>query len=118
MVKSRIVTILGVDYKKIRFIPNQEHPCDHFVVTANIVAHEWMILCRVLILLMGFTYCKYIIYIWGEDIDGWKIVIDINCMNKSGVELLFFGSDVLLLLVGQCDSFASCKLEHFFNFIL
>ncbi len=35
--KQRIVTILGLDYKKIKYIPNQEHPCDHFVVTANII---------------------------------------------------------------------------------
>lgn len=36
MINPRIVTILGMDSKKINFIPNQDHPCDHFVVAANI----------------------------------------------------------------------------------
>lgn len=35
--KERIVTLPGTDSKNVKYIPNLEHPCDHFVVTVNFI---------------------------------------------------------------------------------
>lgn len=35
--KERITTIYGKDARNFKYIPNIEHPCDHFVSTVNIL---------------------------------------------------------------------------------
>lgn len=40
MENQRITTIRGAPSSKVRFIPNQEHPCDHFVVSASLTVYR------------------------------------------------------------------------------
>lgn len=98
--KQRIVTILGLDYKKIKYIPNQEHPCDHFVVTANIIVRAWLdSLLKLYIYSLITTKIIGINYLWS-------------------VKLLFFGPNVLSLFICQSHRFAFSKLKNLLYFTL
>ena len=38
--ESKIVTIKGAKSSQVKYIPNHEHPCDHFVISSKITIYK------------------------------------------------------------------------------